>query len=99
MLPEQKQGKTSEKKTHNNASFSVNTGIKNHRITAWSGSEGTSVDPPAQPPAEAGSPRAGCTAPCPGGSGISPEKETWSSRERHVLWLDSLKPNENRGTE
>ena len=31
---------------------------------------------PAQPPAEAGSPRAGCTGPCPGGSGISPEKET-----------------------
>ena len=30
---------------------------------------------PVQPPAEAGSPRAGCTGPCPGGSGISPEKE------------------------
>ena len=30
---------------------------------------------PAQPPAEAGSPRAGCTGPCPGGSWISPEKE------------------------
>jgi len=29
-----------------------------------------------QPPAEAGSPRAGCTGPRPGGSGISPEKET-----------------------
>ena len=28
------------------------------------------------PPTEAGSPRAGCTGPCPGGSGISPEKET-----------------------
>ena len=28
------------------------------------------------PPAEAGSPRAGCTGPCLGGSGISPEKET-----------------------
>ena len=28
------------------------------------------------PPAKAGSPRAGCTGPCPGGSGISPEKET-----------------------
>jgi len=31
---------------------------------------------PAQPPAQAGSPRAGGTAPRPGGSGISPEKET-----------------------
>ena len=32
--------------------------------------------PPAQPLAQAGSPRAGCTAPRPGGAGISPEKET-----------------------
>ena len=28
------------------------------------------------PPAKAGSPTAGCTGPCPGGAGISPEKET-----------------------
>jgi len=28
------------------------------------------------PPGEAGSPTVGCTGPCPGGSGISPEKET-----------------------
>jgi len=28
------------------------------------------------PPAEAASPTAGCRGPCPGGSGISPEKET-----------------------
>jgi len=34
------------------------------------------VGHPVQPPAEAGSPRAGCTGPCPGRSGISPEKET-----------------------
>jgi len=27
-------------------------------------------------PAQAGSPTAGCTGPCPGGSSISPEKET-----------------------
>jgi len=47
-----------------------------HRITDWSGLEGTSGDHPAQPPAQAGSPRAGCRGPCPGGSGISPEKET-----------------------
>ena len=32
------------------------------------GLEGSSVGHPAQPPAEAGSPRAGCTAPRPGGS-------------------------------
>jgi len=29
-----------------------------------------------KPPAEAGSPTAGCKGPCPGGSWISPEKET-----------------------
>ena len=31
---------------------------------------------PSPTPAQAGSPRAGCTAPRPGGAGISPEKET-----------------------
>ena len=31
------------------------------RITEWSGLEGTSVGHPVQPPAEAGSPTAGCT--------------------------------------
>jgi len=41
---------------------------QNHRITAWLGLEGTSVGHPVQPPAEAGSPRAGCTGPCPGGA-------------------------------
>jgi len=45
-------------------------------FTEWSGLVGTSVGHPAQPPGEAGSPRAGCTAPRPGGAGISPEKET-----------------------
>jgi len=39
-----------------------------HRITEWSGLEGTSVGRLVQPPAEAGSPTAGCTGPCPGGS-------------------------------
>jgi len=39
--------------------------ISGHRIPAWQGLEGTSVGHPAQPPAQAGSPRAGCTAPCP----------------------------------
>jgi len=47
-----------------------------HRITERLGLAGTSVGHPSQPPAEAGSPRAGCTAPRPGGSWISPEKET-----------------------
>ena len=37
-------------------------------ITEWQGLEGTSVGHPAQPPAQAGSPRAGCTAPRPGGA-------------------------------
>ena len=54
-----------------------------HRITEWWGLEGPSVGPPVQPPAEAGSPRAGCTGLRPGRSGISPEKETpqppWST--------------------
>ena len=49
---------------------------QNHRVPAWQVLEGPSVGHPVQPPAEAGSPRAGCTAPHPGGSGISPEKET-----------------------
>jgi len=50
---------------------------EHHRITesqhGW-GLAGPSVDPQAQPPAEAGSPRAGCTVPRPGGSGTSPEE-------------------------
>ena len=39
-----------------------------HRITECLGLEGTSVGHPVQHPAEAGSPTAGCTGPCPGGS-------------------------------
>jgi len=42
--------------------------LDDHRIPARYGLEGTSVGHPAQPPAKAGSPRAGCTGPCPGGS-------------------------------
>ena len=38
---------------------------QNHRMV---GLEGTSVGHPVPPPAEAGSPTAGCTGPCPGGS-------------------------------
>ena len=45
-------------------------------LTEWQGLAGPSVGHPAQPPAEAGSPTAGCTAPRPGGAWISPEKET-----------------------
>ena len=61
---------------HCKHAYQVLYGIDDHRIAECLGLEGTSVGHPAQPPAEAGSPRAGCTAPRPGGSGISPEKET-----------------------
>ena len=37
--------------------------LADHRITEWSGLAGISVGHPAQPPAGAGSPTAGCTAP------------------------------------
>ena len=47
-----------------------------HRTTAQQGLAGPSVGHPAQPPAQAGSPGAGCTAPHPGRLWISPEKET-----------------------
>jgi len=43
-------------------------------FTEWSRLAGTSVGHPAQPPAQAGSPRAGCTGPCPGGAWVSPER-------------------------
>jgi len=39
--------------------------LPHHGITECSGLEGTSVGHPVQPPAQAGSPRAGCTGPCP----------------------------------
>ena len=65
-------------------SYQINHSIKNtpkmnHRITepqnvrGWKGPLWVT---PTNPPAEAGSPRAGCTGPRPGGAGISPEKET-----------------------
>ena len=44
------------------------TESQNHRITEWLGLERTSLGHPVQPPAKAGSPRAGCTGPRPGGS-------------------------------
>jgi len=44
------------------------SGGTQQRITEWSGLEGTSVGHPVQPPAEAGSPTAGCTGPRPGGA-------------------------------
>ena len=40
--------------------------LSRHRITEWSGLEGTSEGPLVQPRAKAGSPTAGCTGPCPG---------------------------------
>ena len=47
-----------------------------YRITECSGLEGISMGHLVHPPAEAGSPTAGFTGLCPGGSWISPEKET-----------------------
>ena len=61
-----------------------------HRIPAWWGLAGTSGGHPAQPPAQAGSPRAGCTAPRPGGAGISPEKETPQPPTRSGLGAGGL---------
>jgi len=61
--------------------------IQNHRIPAWQGLAGPSVGHPVQPPAEAGSPRAGCTGPFPGGCWISPEKEIPGSG--WLLWISS----------
>ena len=66
------------------------------RITAWSGLEGTSVGHPVQPPAQAGSPRAGCTGPCPGGFWISPEKET--PQPPWAAWARAPSPSEGRSS-
>ena len=54
-------------------------GVKNHRITESQngrGWKGPLWITQSNPPAEVGSPTAGCIGPCPGGSWISPEKET-----------------------
>jgi len=67
-----------------------------HRITAWQGLAGPSVGHPAQPPAQAGSPRAGCTAPRPGGAGISPEKET--PQPPWAAWARAPAPSEGRSS-
>jgi len=72
------------------------TGTRNHRITEWSGLEGSSVGHPVQPPAQAGSPRAGCTGPRPGGSGISPEKET--PQPPWAAWARAPSPSEGRSS-
>jgi len=52
---------------------------------------------PAQPPAQAGSPRAGCTALRPGRSGISPEKET--PQPPWAAWARAPSPSEGRSTD
>ena len=44
------------------------------------------------PPAEAGSPRAGCTAPRPGRAGISPEKQT--PQPPWAAWARAPSPSE-----
>ena len=51
---------------------------------------------PAQPPAQAGSPTAGCTAPRPGGAGISPEKET--PQPLWAAWARAPSPSEGRSS-
>jgi len=63
---------------------SLASSLRRHRIPAWQALAGPSGDHLVQPPAQAGSPRAGCTAPRPGGAGISPEKE-YISRARAPL--------------
>ena len=65
-------------------------------ITEWWGLEGTSVGHPVQPPAQAGSLRAGCTAPRPGGAGISPEKET--PQPPWAAWARVPSPSEGRSS-
>ena len=67
-----------------------------HRITECSGLAGTSVGHPVQPPAEAGSPTAGCTGPCPGGAWISPEKET--PQPPWAAWARAPSPSEGRSS-
>ena len=68
----------------------------NYRIPAWQGLAGPSVGHPPQPPAEAGSPTAGCTAPRPGGVGISPEKET--PQPPWAAWARAPSPSEGRSS-
>ena len=69
---------------------------RDHRITECLGLEGPSVGHPAQPPAQAGSPRAGGTAPRPGGAGISPEKET--PQPLMAAWARAPSPSEGRSS-
>jgi len=49
---------------------------------------------PSPTPAKAGSPRAGCTGPHPGGAGISPEKET--PQPPWAAWARAPSPSEDR---
>jgi len=58
--------KQTDQRSRKGGATTVSSG-QNHRITACSGLEVTSMGHPVQPPAEAGSPTAGCTGPCPGG--------------------------------
>ena len=54
------------------------------------------ASPSPTPPAQAGSPRAGCTGPRPGGAGISPEKET--PQPLWAAWARAPSPSEGRSS-
>jgi len=72
---------------------------RNHRITELSnvgGWKGPLWVTQSNTPAKAGSPRAGCTGPCPGGSGISPGKET--PQPPWAAWARAPSPSEGRSS-
>ena len=99
LLPQQKRH-PSRDNTHCSfffpPAFIIGLIVAFHRMTEWWGLEGTSVGHPVQPPAQAGSPTAGCTAPRPGGAGISPEKET--PQPPWAAWARAPSPSEGRSS-
>jgi len=57
----------------NNIRFNVGRVTESQNVRGWKAPLWVTQS---NPPVEAGSPTAGCTGPCPGGSSISPEQET-----------------------